>query len=83
MTRQNEPLPGERARRVDEGEYLGELDFLEQSHRVFEFRIGLARKADDDVGAQRDIRNVLPQLLDSRHITGAVVAAVHPFQDTV
>src|SRR5207342_2753472 len=54
-----------RAARVDEGEALVEADVLDQLQRRREVGLGLAREADDEVGADRNAGLGFAQLADA------------------
>ena len=74
---------GAGARRVLEDERLGEAHAAHEVHRRFEVVLGLAGKADDEVGRDRHVR---PRGADHRHavrILGSRVAALHPGQHRV
>ena len=67
-------------RRVDEREGAVEADLLGDRERLLEVGLGLAREADDDVGGDRAVRDVLA---DQRHAVEealARVGAAHPLQ---
>ena len=59
------------ARAVDEGERGVEADFVDQLHRLLEILVGLAGKADDEVGRQRNVRPRRAQLADDRFVFDA------------
>src|SRR5438046_6696940 len=58
-------------------------DVLAHLQRRLEVRLGLARKADDQVRGQRDVGHGFAQRRDELQIARARVATVHPLQDAV
>ena len=60
-----------------------ETDLLDQPHRVVEIGIALARKADDEVGRQSEIRPRRAQAIDEPEKKIAAVLAVHRLEDAV
>ena len=70
------------------GEYLKEKRRRNSTSRisarvVLEIGIGLARKADDEIGRERDVGPRGAQAPDDVEIVGRLVAAVHRFQHAV
>ena len=55
---------GAGARRVDEGKGAVEPDRLDRVERCSEVFLGLARKADDQIGREREVRDGGAQLVD-------------------
>jgi hypothetical protein len=68
---------------VDEGEQSVETDLLQHLQGVLEFFGGLARKTDDNVGGEDDVRNQRPEGSDFFQIFRLGVAAVHHLKDPV
>ena len=68
-------------RRVDEREGAVEADLLDDLERLGEVRLGLAREADDDVGAEREVRHRVAESVDERQIALARVRATHRLED--
>ena len=67
-------------RRVDERERAVEPDLLDDLERLAELRLALPREADDDVGRDRAVGDVLADQRDAVHIALAVVGAAHLLQ---
>ena len=59
---------GPRPRRIDEGERAVVSDLGNHLERGLEVLFGLAGEADDDVRAEREIRNRRAKLLDERQV---------------
>src|SRR4051812_25415174 len=72
---------GVAARRVDEREGAVEADLLGDLERLCEVRLGLPREADDDVGRDRAVRNVLADQRDAVHEALAPVGPAHALED--
>src|SRR5579883_781852 len=68
-------------RRVDERERAVEPDLLDDLERLLEVGLGLAREADDDVGAEREVGDRGAQPLDEREVALARVGPAHRPQD--
>jgi hypothetical protein len=64
-------------------EALVEADVLDQLHGRLEVGVGLAGEADDEVGADRDVRAHRAQLADLLLVLERGVAALHRRQDAV
>ena len=71
---------GARTRRVDERESAVVADLLHDLERLAEVVLGLARKADDQVGAEREIRDRVAQPLDEQQVALAVVRSAHALE---
>ena len=56
-------------------------DLLGDFERLREVLLGLAREADDDVGAQRHVGHVLADHRDAIEVAAAVIRAAHRLQD--
>src|SRR4051812_16237874 len=72
---------GVAARRVVEREGAVEADLLGDLERLCEVRLGLPREADDDVGRDRAVRNVLADQRDAVHEALAPVGPAHALED--
>ena len=72
---------GAAARREDEGEGAVVADLVDHLERLLEVGLGLAREADDDVGGDRAVGNVLADLRHAVEVALAVVGAAHPLED--
>src|SRR3954469_8150631 len=69
------------ARRVDEREGAVVADLLADLERLREVLLGLAREADDDVGRQRAVGDVLADQRDAVEVAPAVVRPAHRLED--
>src|ERR1019366_7495513 len=67
--------------REDEGEGSVVADLLDDRQRLLEVGLGLPREADDDVGGQRHVGNVLANQRYAVEVALAVVGAPHRAQD--
>ncbi len=67
-------------RREHEGERPVIANFLDDLQRLLEILLGLTREADDDVGGDRAVGNVLADQRHAVHVAPAVVGASHPFE---
>ncbi len=67
--------------REDEGEGAVVADLLGHLERLGKVRLGLAGEADDDVGRDRAVGDVLADQGDPVHVAPPVVGAAHPLQD--
>src|SRR3954462_3432248 len=67
-------------RRVEEGEGALVADLRDRADGLLELRLGLARKADDQVGRQREIGDRAAQLVHQAQVTLAGVGAPHRLQ---
>ena len=72
---------GPAPRREDEREGRVVADLLDDLERGAEVLLGLAREADDDVGRDRAVGDVLADHRDALHVALAVVGAAHRLQD--
>ena len=72
---------GAATRRVDEREGAVVAHLLHDLECLPEVVLGLAREADDDVGAEREAGNRVAQLGDERQVALAVVGAAHQLQE--
>ena len=72
-----------RARRIHERIGGGEADLVHQRERVAEIVFGLARKADDEIGGEREIGAAGAQARDHVEIVFARMPAVHRRQNAV
>ena len=71
------------ARRIHKGKGACEIHFAHQSKRIFEILFCFARKADDEVGRERDIRPHPPDFFNEFHVIAPTMAAIHRRQDSV
>ena len=69
------------ARREDEGEGAVVADLVDDLERLLEVGLGLAREADDDVGGDRAVGDVLADQRHPVHVAAAVVGAPHALED--
>ncbi len=68
-------------RREDEGEGAVVADLLGDFQGLGEVGLGLAGEADDDVGGDRAVGDVLADQRDPVHVALTVVGAAHPLED--
>ena len=68
-------------RRERERERAVVADLLDERQRLLEVGLGLAREADDDVGREGDVGDVLADQRDAVEVALAVVGAAHRAQD--
>src|SRR5664280_2779103 len=87
LSRRDVLLPSERgclrARRIRERKDSGEPHLFEQRERCGEVVVRLARKAHDDVGREREVRNGAVKRPHEVEILGARVLALHSAQHRV
>ena len=67
-------------RREDEGEGAVVADLVDHLERPREVGLGLSGEADDDVGRDRAVRDVLADQRDPVHVALAAVGPAHPLQ---
>jgi hypothetical protein len=72
---------GAATRAVDERERAVVADLLGDFEGLLEVGFGLAREADDDVGRDRAVRDVLADQRHAVHVALAVVRAAHRLED--
>ena len=74
-------VPGPRRERKDV--QMGEPAFVDQVERARKHRLGLGRKARDDVGAEHHVRPQPPHLVAERDRVGAQVPPLHALEDEI
>ena len=74
---------GARARGILEGKRRGEASAADQLHGVLKILFGLAREADDDIGSNRRVWNLLANLIEDAQELLRAVGTAHVLQDLI
>ena len=74
---------GARARGILEGKRRGEAGAPDQVHGGLEVLFGLAWETNDDIGGNRRVRNLLPDLIEDAQELLRAVGTAHVLQDLI